>query len=79
MKSVFTPEDLIQYLYKETTPQQTAAIEQALAEDWTLREKLEVLKASYRRLEQFRLSPRRDTLRKILIYAANSHTVHHLN
>ena len=79
MKSVFTPEDLIQYLYKETTPQQTAAIEQALAEDWTLREKLEVLKASYRRLEQFRLSPRRETLRKILNYAANSHTVHHLN
>jgi hypothetical protein len=79
MKSVFTPEDLLQYLYKETTPQQTAAIEQALAEDWTLREKLEVLKASYRRLEQFRLSPRKETVRNILRYAADTHTVHHLN
>jgi hypothetical protein len=79
MKSVFTPEDLIQYLYKETTPQQTTAIEQALAEDWTLREKLEVLKASYRRLEQIRLSPRTESLRRILQYAANTQPAHHLN
>ena len=54
MAQTFTPEDLLQYLYKETTPEQTAAIEQALAENWTLREKFEVIKAGYRRLEQIR-------------------------
>jgi hypothetical protein len=28
MAQNFTPEDLVQYLYKETTPEQNAAIEQ---------------------------------------------------
>ena len=42
----FSPEELIQYLYKETSPKTTAAIEQALQVDWTLREKLAVLKTS---------------------------------
>ena len=40
----FTPEDLLLYLYKETTAVETVAIEAALKQDWTLREKLEVLK-----------------------------------
>jgi len=40
----YTPEDLLQYLYKETSATETTAIEQALIEDWTLREKIEVLK-----------------------------------
>ncbi len=41
----FTPEDLLLYLYKETTAVETVAIEAALKQDWTLREKLEVLKS----------------------------------
>jgi hypothetical protein len=44
MTILFTPEDLLRYLYKETSPAMNAAIEAALDEDWTLREKLEVLK-----------------------------------
>ena len=35
----YSPEDLILYLYKETSQEATAAIEKALQEDWTLREK----------------------------------------
>jgi hypothetical protein len=27
MKRTFTPEDLVQYLYKETTPEQNAALD----------------------------------------------------
>ena len=42
----FTPEDLLLYLYKETTPEQTTAIEEALKKSWSLREKLTVLKLS---------------------------------
>jgi hypothetical protein len=65
----YSPEELLQYLYKETTPDVTAAIEKALQEDWTLREKLAVLKASYERLNTLIESPRTQTVLNILRYA----------
>ncbi|HMO31525.1 MAG TPA: hypothetical protein PKE63_01945 [Lacibacter sp.] len=79
MTSKFTPEDLLQYLYKETSPEETAAIEQALTEDWTLREKLEVLQSAQRRLEAFRCSPRTETVLKVLHYATDSQLLQHPN
>jgi len=79
MASVFTPEDLLLYLYKETTPEQTVAIEKALSEDWTLREKLEVLKAAGKRLEKFTLVPRTESVLNILHYAAKSQAANPLN
>ncbi|MFT3846532.1 MAG: hypothetical protein QM725_15850 [Lacibacter sp.] len=69
MANNFTPEDLIQYLYKETTPEETAAIEQAMAEDWTLREKFEVIKKATQRLTKFTLSPRTESVLNVLKYA----------
>ena len=65
----FTPEDLLQYLYKETSPQQTAAIAKALEQDWTLREKLDVLKISMERLDTIMEVPRTEAILKILNYA----------
>lgn len=65
----FTPEDLLQYLYNETSPEKTAAIQQALEADWTLREKLEVITAAQLRLEKLSLSPRPETIDKIIAYA----------
>lgn len=65
----FTPEDLLLYLYKETTPLQTAAIEKALHEDWTLREKLAVLKASMQRLDKIMQTPRTEVVLNVLNYA----------
>lgn len=62
----FTPEDLIQYLYKETSPEQTASIETALQQDWTLREKLQVIKASMQRLDKIVVSPRTEVVLNIL-------------
>ena len=50
--TLFTPEDLLLYLYKESSPELTAAIETALNEDWTLREKLQVLQSSVRPIGQ---------------------------
>ena len=73
MAQKFTPEDLVQYLYKETTPEQNAAIEQALAENWTLREKFEVIKKAHARLEKFKLSPRVESVLNVLKYG-NKHT-----
>ena len=44
----FTPEDMLLYLYKETSPELTAAIEEALKKDWTLREKFDVSAHAHR-------------------------------
>lgn len=66
---VFTPEELVLYLYQETSPEQTAAIEEALKKDWTLREKIEVLKSSIQRLEKIKVSPRTEVILQVLNYA----------
>jgi hypothetical protein len=65
----FTPEDLLLYLYKETSPAQTAAISAALETDWSLREKFEELTLAQKELSAIRLSPGRKTVDNILNYA----------
>ena len=68
--TLFTPEDLVMYLYHESTPEKTAAIELALQQDWTLREKFEVLRKAHQNLEQTTLvSPRTETVLNVLNYA----------
>ena len=71
----FTPEDLLLYLYKETTPEQTTAIETALEKDWTLREKMTVLKASMDRLDKIKTSPRTEVVLNVLSYAREQATI----
>lgn len=70
----FTPEDLLLYLYKETTPEQNSEIETALEKDWTLREKMTVLKASMDRLDKIKTSPRTEVVLNVLNYA-REHTI----
>ncbi len=65
----FTPEELILYLYKEISSKKAAAIEQALKEDWTLREKLSVLKTSMQRLDKATQAPRTEVVLNVLNYA----------
>jgi len=65
----YSPEDLILYLYKETSPDVTEAIEEALKTDWTLREKLEVLQASMKRLDSIITSPRTELILNVMKYA----------
>jgi hypothetical protein len=65
----FTPEDLLLYLYKETSQEQTTAIEAALEKDWALREKLLVLKDSMQRLDKARVSPRTEVVLSVLNHA----------
>jgi len=62
----FTPEDLLLYLYKETSLQKTTEIEQALANDWSLREKLAVLKVSMQRLDKLVQAPRTEVVLNVL-------------
>jgi len=65
----FTPEDLLQYLYNETSPAQTAEIKAALETDWSLREKFEVITSAQKRLEALKMSPSQQTVDNILNYA----------
>ncbi|MEP7164878.1 MAG: hypothetical protein ABI741_09290 [Ferruginibacter sp.] len=65
----FTQEDLLRYLYNETSIEKTVAIKAALETDWSLKEKFEVISAGSRRLETIKLSPRKKTIENILRYA----------
>lgn len=65
----FTPEDLLLYLYNETSPAQTAAIKAALETDWSLREKFEELTSAQKELSAIKAAPSRKTIDNILNYA----------
>lgn len=73
--TLFTPEDLLLYIYKETSPSQTSAIEAALAEDWALQNKLEALKTSTGWLDTPLESPRSEALNRIFNYAKEADPV----
>lgn len=66
----FTTEDLLQYLYKETSADKTADIKLALETDWSLLEEMELLKAAQQELDSIKLmSPSTKTLENIFAYA----------
>ncbi|HVU84568.1 MAG TPA: hypothetical protein VHC50_06995 [Puia sp.] len=67
--TLFTPEDLLLYLYKESSPELTIAIETAIKEDWMLREKLQVLQSSADGLGKVTVSPRAEVILKVMNYA----------
>lgn len=69
MTLLFSPEELIQYVYQETSPEKTTAIEEALRTDWSLREKVETLKSTLEHLDKITDAPRTETIVNILRYA----------
>ena len=69
----FTSEDLLQYLYKETSVEKTVEIKTALETDWALREEFNQLAVSKEMLDSVKLpSPRQQVLDNILKYAEKS-------
>jgi hypothetical protein len=67
--TLFTPEDLLLYLYKESSPELTVAVESALKEDWRLREKLQVLQSPADELDKVTVSPRMEVILRVMNYA----------
>lgn len=65
----FTPEDLLLYLYNEMEDSQKLEVEKALQKDWTLREKLSVLKTSMQRLDKLIETPRTEVVLNVLHHA----------
>ncbi len=71
----YTTEELIQYVYQETSPEITQAIEKALENDWNLKEKLGALKESMQQLDTVIASPREQSVMAILNYARRTSAV----
>lgn len=67
--STISMDELVQYLYRETTPEKTEEIRQALITDESLREKLDTLALSKKRLDTLQYSPGKVTIDKILAYS----------
>ncbi len=64
-----TQEDLVRYLYNETSDKKSELVKDALENDMNLREIFEALLASKKNLEEVDLSPRPESVDKILQYA----------
>lgn len=65
----FSPDDLVQYLYKETSDRKTEAIKTALENDWELQESYKQMLAAQEKLEEISFSPREESVNKILQHA----------
>lgn len=66
----FTLEELIQYLYGEAPHEKVQEIERALQTDWSLQQKIVVLKESQQQLNAMKLhQPRKQAISVILDYA----------
>jgi len=65
------PEDLVQYLYKETSVKKTAAIRAALETDWDLQQAFKEILSAQKNLAPVSHSPSNESLNKILEYASS--------
>ena len=69
LMTLFTPEDLLRYLYKESSPELTLAIDAALKEDYTLSQKMEDIQSSVNQLDKEIVAPRTEVVLRVLQYA----------
>ena len=72
-----TQEELVRYLYQETSEKKTALIKAALQSDWNLREKFEMISKGRESLDEIKFSPRPQAVNKILDYAAKKQSQLH--
>ncbi len=64
-----TPDDLVRYLYNETSDKKSELIREALETDINLSETFNALLLSKKKLEETNLSPRPESIDKILQHA----------
>ncbi len=72
MKQNFTTDQLISFLYKETSVAESMAIGQALEEDWNLFETYQELLLAKQQLPQVSFLPSSQTIQNILGYSEQS-------
>ena len=66
---LFTPEDLLEYYYQETSTEKSNAIATAIEENWALQQKFDVICKAANRLDKSVRSPRINSLQHIIDYA----------
>ena len=73
----YTTEDLLLYLYRETSNKESENIRVALENDWDLKEKYDGLRNSLMALDKMIESPRPESIQAILNYAGINTPVEH--
>lgn len=73
----FTPEDLIQYVYNESSPEKSSAIKAVLKTDFKLKEMLDEIVSAQKSLETFQFSPREELVTNVLLHAKKVQTKVH--
>lgn len=74
---IYTQENMIRFLYKETTAEESAAIQLALDTNWAFRERFEILKNAMEGLNTISASPRASVVQSLLNYAGIGKEVEH--
>ncbi|MEO6869829.1 MAG: hypothetical protein ABI168_09305 [Ginsengibacter sp.] len=69
----FTMDELVKYLYNESSQKQVGKIKSAVLTDWNLKEAYENLLSAKNDLPELSLSPRQQSVNKILQYASKKH------
>ncbi len=72
MQQPFTPDQLIRFIYKETSAVETLAIDAALQEDDDLWETYESLHEGYRQLPKVKFNASPKSIQQILAYSART-------
>ncbi|MGK0388567.1 MAG: hypothetical protein ACI94Y_001297 [Maribacter sp.] len=68
----YTTEDLIRFIYKETSAKESIHITEQIGADWKLKEEYQTLKEGYGKLPKVKFSPKKETLRNILAYSSTA-------
>lgn len=75
--NIFTPEEMLRYLYNEMNAEEASKMKQAIESDWTLQEEFESLRQSLSTLDSLHYAPRAKAVRSILEYAESTRPVEH--
>ncbi len=68
----YTSEDLLRFIYKETSAKESIDMAAALEKDYRLKEEYNMLKESISILPKVTFSPSRNSLKRILNYSATT-------
>lgn len=72
VRNTYTTNDLIRFIYKETSAKESIQIAEQISENWSLKEEYEMLRDAYRQLPKVTFSPKKETLSNILGYSSTA-------
>lgn len=79
MIKTITQDNLIRYMYQETSPEEASLIEEALRSDWELKEIYENLMEGKAELDRVHVSPSDKVIDKIIRYSKDNAPMEHMS